>query len=263
MFQKKRGTRFSEENLGRVLFSLSILFIFLLSLLLTSSPAIKYRSWDVDYSWSHWIGFLLWTACTFFAYKTANKNLRNWDKTLFFTIQLLCGWGLITIWRIYPFYGLKQTIWYLIASIVGIFIIRNPSILEQLRTRKYFWMTIGYILIILTFFLGTYPGGDGPRLWLGTRGLYFQPSEFLKIIFIIYLSSYFAEYPSGKFDFNRTILPTLIFIISLLGLLIGQRDLGTALIFTALYILMLYFAFGKKRILLVGGLVAIIFALLG
>jgi len=84
MVQHKRGVRFSKENLGRLLFLFSIFFLLSLSLLLTLSPAVKYRRWDVDYPWSHWIGFFTWIFCTILTYKTANIALQNWDKILFF-----------------------------------------------------------------------------------------------------------------------------------------------------------------------------------
>jgi len=108
-------------------------------------------------------------------------------------------------------------------------------------------------LITLTFFFGTYPGGIGPKLWLGYKGIFFQPSEILKIILILYLASYFSEKQSGGFDFIHTIIPTAVLVFASLVILIGQRDLGTALIFIAIYIFMVYFVFGKKRTLIFGG----------
>jgi hypothetical protein len=35
-------------------------FLFLYSVNLTLAPAVRARTWAVDYSWNHWIGFLAW-----------------------------------------------------------------------------------------------------------------------------------------------------------------------------------------------------------
>ncbi|MDO9545631.1 MAG: FtsW/RodA/SpoVE family cell cycle protein, partial [Pelolinea sp.] len=175
----------------------------------------------------------------------------------------MVGWGLLTIFRLNTFFGLRQTLWLTISSVIAIFLLRNPSILTQLKKYKYFWLASGLSLIALTFFFGTYPGGIGPKLWLGSNGVYFQPSEFLKIILIFYLASYFSEKPSGQFDIFRTLLPTMILVAASIVLLIAQKDLGTALIFIAIYILMVYFVYGKKRILLLGSILLILSSVIG
>jgi hypothetical protein len=36
------------------------IFLFLFSLILTLSPAVRERSFNVDYRFSHWIGYALW-----------------------------------------------------------------------------------------------------------------------------------------------------------------------------------------------------------
>lgn len=242
---------------------MAVIFLFILSAILTLSPSAKYRSWDVNYRWVHWIGYFFWLASTFSIYTTLNKKFHDWDPYIFITAQIIVGWGLITIWRLNTYFGLRQTLWLTISSIISIILLRNPSIINQLKKYKYFWLAAGLSLITLTFFFGTYPGGIGPKLWLGFKGVYFQPSEFLKIILIIYLASYFSEKPSGKFDIIRTILPTIILVAASIILLIAQKDLGTALIFITIFILIVYFVYGKKRILVLGGVLLLLSSVIG
>ena len=238
-----------SNNKQQRLFIWSILFLLLLSITLTLSPAVKYRSWNVDYPWRHWVGYFLWLGSSICIHRTITKHLRDSDPYIFLIANLLTGWGLLTIWRLNPFFGFRQTLWLSICTIVSLILIRNPQILNQLKKYKYSWLAVGLFLITLTFFFGTYPGGVGPKLWLGYKGVFFQPSEFLKIILIVYLASYFSEKHSGKFDLVHTIFPTIILVLASLVILIWQRDLGTALIFITIYFLILYFVFGKKRIL--------------
>ncbi len=255
--------KITENNTQQRLLILAAVFLFLLSILLTLSPAVRYRSWEVDYIWWHWIGYFLWLVSSISIHYSIKSHLEGSDPFIFIITQLMNGWGLLTIWRINPFFGLRQTLWLSICTIISIILIRTPSIIKQLKRFKYFWLAVGLSLITLTFFFGTYPGGIGPKLWLGYKGIFFQPSEILKIILIIYLASYFSEKQSGSFDFFHTVIPTTVLVLASLIILVGQRDLGTALIFITIYIFMAYFVFGKKRILAVGSILLVFSAIAG
>jgi cell division protein FtsW (lipid II flippase) len=242
---------------------ISACYLFILSVTLTLSPAARYRSWNIVYKWTHWIGYFVWLASTISIFSTLKNKYKNWDPVIFFIAQTLVGWGLLTIFRLNIFFGLRQTLWVLTATIISIILLLNPSFINRIKKYKYFWLIFGLALIMLTFFFGTYPGGIGPKLWLGFKGIFFQPSEILKIILIIYLASYFSEKPSGKFDILNTILPTLILAAAAILLLVAQRDLGTALIFITIYFLMVYFIFDKKRILIIGGILILLSSVIG
>ena len=255
--------KITSQNTQQRLLILASLFLLLLSIILTLSPAVRYRSWNVDFHWWHWIGYFIWLGSSIIIHRSIKAHLQDTDPFIFIIAQLMTGWGLLTIWRLDPFFGLRQTLWLSICTIVSIILIRTPSILNQLKRFKYFWLIAGLSLIMLTFFFGTYPGGIGPKLWLGFNGIFYQPSELLKIILIVYLASYFSEKRSGNFDLIRTIIPATILVLASLVILIGQRDLGTASIFIAIYLVMVYFVFGKKRILVFGSILLSLSAIAG
>jgi len=237
--------------------------LFMLAAILTLSPAVRYRSWDVDYRWSHWAAYLIWLAGASLIHRVTIRRLENWDALILPVAFLLAGWGMLSIWRLSILFGIRQTLWYMFSVVLAFFFFRAEDILDVLRKYKYVILTVGLVLAVLTFFFGTYPGGDGPNLWLGFRGLYFQPSEPLKLILIIYLAAFFADKYFLKFNILQTILPTLILFLSALFILIGQRDMGTSLIFIVIYIGMLYSIFGKKRILGIGALIVALAAVIG
>ncbi len=162
---------------------------------------------------------------------------------------LLTGWGVLSIWRLSPGFGLRQAVWMLVS--VGVLIVgmRSSRNLELLRRYKYIFLLSGLFLTALTLVLGTNPGGSGPRLWLGCCGLYLQPSEPLKLLLIVYLAAYFADRLPIRTRLLPLIYPTLILTGIALAILLVQRDLGTASIFIFLYAAMVYFASGKKRLL--------------
>jgi cell division protein FtsW (lipid II flippase) len=231
---------------------LTVLFLGLYSVILTLSPTVKYHTWNVPLTWSHWLGFILWLCGFLFLLKIAENNLKLGNPILINVMGLLVGWGILSIWRINFIFGLRQTLWFLICITLSHFFFKQPTLLSTFKKYKNLLLAFGLLLSALTFLFGTFPGGEGPRLWLGIRGLYFQPSELLKIILIIYLSAYFSENTLHKKKFFPTIFPTIILVFAALFMLIAQHDLGTALIFMAIYIFMLFIAFDKKRILAIG-----------
>ena len=148
-------------------------------------------------------------------------------------------------------------------TLIAGLMVKHGHVLQIIRRYKYVLLMSGLILIILTFFFGTYPGGNGPQLWLGSGGVYFQPSELLKVILIFYLASYFSgEYPE-KQRILADIFPTIVLVIASIILLIFQRDLGTALIFISIYILIIFAVYGKRRILLISVVILSIAVLVG
>lgn len=232
-------------------------------MILTLSPAVKARSWDADYLWSHWAAFVVWLGGAWLLHHITIRKLEHWDPFILPSAFLLVGWGMLSIWRLSFIFGIRQTLWYAFCIALADFFFNKAQIFESLKKYKYLLLTLGLSLAVLTFFFGTYPGGEGPKLWLGFRGIYFQPSEPLKLILILYLAAFFSEKYSLKFNILQTILPTLVLVAAALFILVGQRDLGTALIFIVIYIGMLYIAFGKRRILLIGALIMALAAISG
>lgn len=251
----------SNRIQGRLL-NLAALFMLIYAAILTMSPAVRARSWDVDYSWMHWIGLLLW----FVLFNLAHSLSANWlpvrDPYLLPIAALLTGWGLLTVWRLFPSLGLRQSIWMILA--VGIFIagLRIPSVLDFLRRYKYLWLTTILLLTALTLLLGTNPLGYGPHMWLGCCGIYLQPSEILKLLLIVYLAAYLADQnlSTPSIPLLPLIAPTLVITGLAIALLLIQQDLGTAFILLFFYTSILYVSLGRIQILIMA-LIAILLAL--
>lgn len=228
------------------------------SLALTLSTAARLRSWQVDYHWAHWLGFTVWVAVTCLIHWQLSHRLPERDPFFFPLTALLTGWGMLTIWRLSNGLGLRQTVWLLLIGILFLLAVRFDSgqsggrVLTYLRRFKYVWLTSGLVLTAATLFLGTNPLGVGPRLWLGCCGVYFQPSEPLKLLLIIYLAAYLADRQVSDSPPTRLLpllSPTLLMTGLALLLLIFQRDLGTAIIFMVLYAVVIFAGTGKKNVL--------------
>jgi len=226
------------------------------------APAARARSWQVQYPVTHWVGFLTWVSVFWLAHRFSARRLPERDPFLLPIVGLLSGWGILTITRLEPGLGLRQTAWLIIAAGILILGTKLPKDLSFLRRYKYLWLTGGLGLTALTLVFGTNPLGTGPQLWLGCCGLYLQPSEPLKLLLVIFLSAYLADRQlsllplaiKGSTTTRRSawfllplLAPTLVITGLTMLLLVVQRDLGTATIFLFLYTAMVFIATGLLR----------------
>ncbi|MBE0684190.1 MAG: FtsW/RodA/SpoVE family cell cycle protein [Anaerolineales bacterium] len=228
----------------------SAFFLFVQSIILTLSPAVRERTWDVDYRFLHWLGFFLWLGLTNLTHRITIKYLPERDPYLLPAAALLSGWGLLTIWRLDQDFGLRQAAWLGISNLLFIFAIIGVKNLNILRRYKYVFLSGGLLITALTLLFGTNPMGFGPRLWLGCCGVYFQPSEPLKLLLVIYLSAYLADRVSFQLFSFPLLVPTVLVTGLALLLLLVQRDLGTASIFVLIFTVQIFLATGKRRVLL-------------
>ncbi len=189
---------------------------------------------------------------------------------------LLTGWGLLLLARLAPGFLLRQIVWLLLgcATLCGIVLL--PALPRLLRRYRYTLLVGGLLLLGITLVFGVNPSGYGQRLWLGFPlgeeriGIYFQPSELLKLLLVIYLASYLSdrrdaprEHPKGWMIWLAVLGPMLT-MVGLAILLLGwQQDLGAALLFYLTSLAMLYLAWGKKWHVLLGLLLFVPVAVLG
>src|SRR5258706_3192104 len=244
------------------LLQIAALFLFLQTLIITLAPAVRARTWAVDYHFSQWIALALWGIFVSRAHYDITRKLPDADPYLFPAAALISGWGLLTIWRLDPSFGARQALWFGVSLIVLILGTRLATI-DFLRRYKYILLTCGGLRVAFTLIFGTNPSGSGPRLWLGYADLYLQPSEPLKLLLVVFLAAYLADKLPSRLRTIHILYPTVILSGIVILLLVVQRDLGTASIFTALYTIIIYLAIGRKRILFVAILFLAFVSLIG
>ena len=244
-------------------------FLVVYALALTISPAARQHSWAAEYRWQHWLGLVVWAGLSWLAHFQLNRRLPERDEYIFPVAALLSGWGLLSVWRLLPEFGLRQSAWLAASLAILVLGLRLPANLAFLYRYKYIWLSAGLLLTAATLLLGTNPMGKaaGPGLWLGCCGLYLQPSELLKLLLIVYLSAYLADrlgkHKAVRHGWLPLLAPTLLVTGLALLLLFFQRDLGTASLFLCLYATMLYTSTGKKRVILLSGLALVVAAVAG
>jgi cell division protein FtsW (lipid II flippase) len=234
---------------SRLLFIAGV-FLFIYAIILTLAPAARQRTWAVDYNWSHWLGFVSWVTIFTLAHIQTRNQLPDADPYILPIAALLTGWGILTIYRLVPTFGLRQTAWLLFCGLIFLLGLRLSPNLRFLRRYKYVWLTSGLLITALTIVFGVDPGGGNERAWLGCCGIYFQPSEPLKLLLIIFLAAYLADRLPLSLRPLPLLAPATVVLSLALLLLIIQRDLGTASIFIFLFTIIFFITSGKKRILL-------------
>ena len=150
----------------------------------------------------------------------------------------------------------------IILFVAVLVILRDHRILQRFT---YTALVLGVTLLVLPLlpFIGT--SINGARLWLRLGPLSFQPAEMAKLCLIVFLAGYLVvkrdalatarsrvlgvDLPRG-----RDLGPLLIAWVASMGVLVFQRDLGTALLFFGLFILLLYVATERRSWLLLGSI---------
>lgn len=222
---------------------------------------------------NHWFPFAVWVVCALRGKRLLDRRLPGHDPLIFPLAMFLSGWGLVLIDRLAPPFAGRQAVWLAVSAATMLLTASAPQSLRWLRNYRYILLIGGLALLATTIVLGTNPSGQAgaPELWLGFWPIFFQPSEALKIILVAFLASYLAEqYPAMRAKGLTGDAPQLVLSPRIVGpvllmwglsviILIWQRDLGTAVLFFVVFLVLLYVASGY-RLILIGGLLLILIA---
>ncbi|MEX2340929.1 MAG: putative peptidoglycan glycosyltransferase FtsW [Candidatus Paceibacterota bacterium] len=116
-------------------------------------------------------------------------------------------------------------------------------------------------LSLLVFIPGIGIEHAGARRWISVAGLSFQPTEVLKIAFVIYMATWFSIKHHFKDDFWHSIMPFLVSVLAVGAVVLMQRDTDTFLIMVAAGATMFFVRTGRWKDLLaiaVAGLVLLV-----
>ncbi len=182
-------------------------------------------------------------------------SYKKMSLPVFRNMMMLLMLGFIMITRLSLELGIRQ---FSIATIsLGICLI-VPMMINRFRTLRnlsYWYAAAGILTLLLVLFLGDVQ--NGAKNWIEIGGIGFQPSEFVKLLYIFFVASVLSK----KHDFKHVIIVSVIAAIHVI-ILVLEKDLGGALLFFITYIIMLYSATGLKRYLVCGGIGGVIASVL-
>ena len=183
------------------------------------------------------------------------------DPALLPIVFALSGIGVTFVTRLEPSASMGQIVYLFlgVALMVGtLAVVKN---LEVVKRYKYVLGAAGIALLVLPMLIGTEIYGS--KLWIKIGSFQFQPGEFAKVFIVLFLAGYLAENRELLSISNRTVLgvklPRLrllypLFIVWGVCLLVVafERDLGSALLFYTIFLIMLYVATGRVSYVLIG-----------
>jgi len=173
------------------------------------------------------------------------------DKFLITFACILSIIGISILYRLDSGVAIRQLIWF-IAGIV-IFIVMIVAISDLRDYAKYKKVFLIMTIVIMPLALIAHQETYGATNWVNIGGFGFQPSEFGKITFVLYLATALKDYRDENNiveDFKQLWQPALL-VMFVLMCLVMQKDLGSALIFFGIALTMVYVATGKKKYVLI------------
>ena len=185
------------------------------------------------------------------------------DPTLLPLAALLHGIGYVMIARLDSRLAGLQTTWSLIAVIAFVAtLVAVPRITGFIR---YQWWLLGTAvsLLVLPFVPGVGVTFGGARIWVSIGPINFQPGEFAKVLLALFFAAYLADRRALITDRSwrlagvalpqpRDLIPLIAGWAVAVVIMVGQRDLGSSLLFFTLFVVMVWIATERVGYLIAG-----------
>lgn len=174
-------------------------------------------------------------------YKNSNRLVLN-------NMCMLLMAGFVILTRLNFDKAKKQFLIAVISAGITFFI---PLIIRKARAlRKFTWVYAGIGIALLGVVAIAGAVSYGAKISFTVAGITLQPSEFIKILYVFFIAGMFYE----STEFSQVVKTTVMAALHVL-ILVVSKDLGGALIFFMVYLVMLYVA-TQRLLYFSGGLAA-------
>lgn len=170
---------------------------------------------------------------------------RNASKLVLNNMLMLFMIGFVMLERINTAYAIRQMFFAAVICILGLFI---PLLIEKFDYLDRFgiaYAIIGILLLALVFVIGD--ERKGARNWIVIGKFALQPSEFVKIIYVLFVAALLAK----STDLKNLVKAGALAAIHVL-ILVAEKDLGAALIYYVTFLIILYVASRQPLYLCLG-----------
>jgi len=185
-------------------------------------------------------------------------DLNKERRFIFFTFISIALFGLLMVFEasgIYafrttgdPMYFFKRQAIYFAIGIIGFFLILFAD-LEFLRRQNKTIFIANIVLLIVLLVLGK--KGGGAKRWFSLSYFNIQPSEILKVTYLLYAAEYFRRKGAVIRNFKEGLMPLGFVLCSMCALLVVQPDLGSAAFWMIWTIFFLFVCRANNRHLLI------------
>ena len=202
------------------------------------------------------------------AHIAVRRLARGADPTLLPLAVTLHGLGFVMISRLDDGLAGQQALWSLVS--IGAFVATLVFVQRPTDLARYKWTLFftGAVLLLLPLAPGIGRNINGARIWVGVGPLGFQPGEFAKIAFAIFFAAYLAErrelIAASTWRIGPIRLPEPAYLAPIVVawgfavlVMVGERDLGSSLMFFTLFVVMMWVATERIGYVVLG---AVLFA---
>ena len=183
------------------------------------------------------------------------------DPAILPIVFVLSGIGITFVTRLAPDLAMSQLIILFISVALMVGTLALVKNLDVVKRYKYTFGIVGIILLMLPMFIGTTISGS--KLWIRIGSFTIQPGEFAKVFIVLFLAGYLSENRELLSISNRQILgfkiPRLRLLMPMFAVwgicllvVIFERDLGSAVLFYTVFLIMLYAATGRVSYVVIG-----------
>jgi len=174
---------------------------------------------------------------------------------LLLPVILLIIFGCFNLLGIKTSLALDQTINAIIAIIAYIIINKIGYRFFRANYRFFYWFFIG--LLLITYIIGLEVRGS--TRWINLHFFNLQPSESFKVFYIVFLAEYFSRLKTIIHPW-RDLIISFLYAILPIAIIFKQPDLGNALVYFMIYVILLFFSkIPKKNVLIIlGGILILI-----
>ena len=173
---------------------------------------------------------------------------------------LLCALGITEIYRIEPDLAFRQGLWVVVGVAVFAVLVLFLRDYRELDDLKYVLGVSAIVLLVLPALPGIGRTINGATLWVELGPLIFQPGELAKVFIVIFLAGYLRDNREmlsygaggGKLPSPKHLGPLLLIWGGAMLVLFQTRDLGGALLYFAIFLVMLYTATARWSFVAVG-----------
>ena len=196
------------------------------------------------------------------AHLVVRRLAPNGDAVLLPVAGLLNGIGYVFIARLDRDLAGLQSTWTalgILAFMATLVLVRRARDLERYR---YTFMLLGIGLLLMPLLPVIGRNINGARLWVRFGPMTFQPGELAKVALAVFFAAYLVEkrellsefrVSRGRMPHIRVIGPILLAWGMAMVVMTAERDLGSSLLFFALFISMVWVATARTEYLAVGG----------
>lgn len=169
----------------------------------------------------------------------------NINKAILSNMCMLLTIGFIILARLDYQGSITQ---FIIVAVVSLLSLIVPYMMQKedfLKKLTWIYCFVGAALLLIVLAMGVI--SRGAKLSMEIGGFTFQPSEFVKILFVFFMAGFLAK----STEFKHVVISAILAAV-FVGLLVLSTDLGSALIFFMTYLFMLYVATKRAGYLLLG-----------